>query len=253
MCVKIPFTETHSCSQLLLQGNREVSIMSWEDFGGPNNVDGEARRLAYMLNTGDRNAEHEAAVQLSQDLYGLPTQSQIDLVRRTQMYDARDLGGQLVVEPVYSQGRYGQLYDTGNREVKVVDPVNQVDDSVVVMRGTNAGYRSPDVRFDVFAGINDCHFNSTPWLNADWRTRELEQRYAWNRRHEEWNYYDGRHYGHDGFVRPSIGINIGIGNIDIHARLPLDTHRDHDHDHDHDHDRNRDRNRRRWDEHDHKK
>lgn len=251
--------------------------MSWEDFGGPRNLDPEARRLAYMLNTGDPRAEHSAAVQLSQDLYGLPSSAQVDLVRRTQMYDAQGLGGQIEIQPVLSQGYNGSVYDTGSRVVKVVDRYNGVDDDVTVMTGTNAGYRNPNFRIDLFAGINDCRFNSTPWLNREWREHEMRERHNWNERANDWNYYDGRNYGRPGFQRPTLGVEIGIGNVDIGIGIPLGNNnhkdqrwenhrtqvpvvppvvhydRDHDkdrdrdkrdHDRDHDHDRDR---KRQWD------
>ena len=103
----------------------------------------EARRLAYMLNTGDPYAEHEGAMQLSQDLYDMPGWAQRTLIERTQMYNNPEMGARLTVEPVLQRTYDGGLYDTGDRNVRVVDPYFGLNDDVAYMHSRNTGYYRP--------------------------------------------------------------------------------------------------------------
>ena len=187
--------------------------MTWEDFGG--RIEPEARRLAFMLNTGNPNAEHQAAMQLSQDLYGLPGQAQVDLVRSTQMYDGYGLGAQVVVEPMLNQAPNGRVYDTGNRDVRVIDQENGVNDDVAIMNGNNSGYRMPGFRIDLFAGINGCSFGETPWLYEGGRDGMFHERQNWLGRRDEWEGYDGRMNGRPGFVRPVIRVDVGPVHVGV--------------------------------------
>ena len=106
--------------------------MSWEDVGGPQGLDKEAHRIAYMLDTGNASAAHEAAYELSQDLNGLPNEAAVDLIRRTQAYEEPNVGADLVVKPIYAQDRNGNTVDVGLKDILVQGP--NVNDEVAILQ-----------------------------------------------------------------------------------------------------------------------
>ncbi len=195
--------------------------MSFQDFGGPYNLDNESRRLAYMLNTGDPRAEHAAAMELSQDLYGLPTQAGLNLLQRTQMYENPNMGAQLefqqVTQPTYNpyDGQYdGPLAPTGQELVYAIDPNTGVQDYVTTMNAAptaddggnfNPYYGVNGLAFDVNLGFGVWNQDQT-W--RDWCFRDRE----WWQGRQDWQSYNG----HMNMPQPIYDIhNTTINNTNI--------------------------------------